>query len=60
VKKPLLLLALAGFMISCSQTENKQNMNPFFEAYNTPFDVPPFDERTLSACIRRRHEATQY
>ena len=37
-------MALAGFMISCSQTENKQNMNPFFEAYNTPFDVPPFDK----------------
>jgi len=44
VKKPLLLLALAGIIISCSQTENKQNMNPFFEVYNTPFEVPPFDK----------------
>lgn len=44
MKKPLLLLVLAGFIISCSQTENKQNMNPFFEVYNTPFEVPPFDK----------------
>lgn len=44
MKKPLLLLALAGIIISCSQTENKQNMNPFFEVYNTPFEVPPFDK----------------
>ncbi len=44
MKKSLLLLALAGIVMSCSQTENKQNMNPFFEVYNTPFEVPPFDK----------------
>ncbi len=44
MKRTLLLVAFAGFIISCSQKENKQNMNPFFEVYNTPFEVPPFDQ----------------
>ena len=32
-------------MTSCSKNENKTaTMNPFFEAYHTRFEVPPFDK----------------
>ena len=37
-------------MTSCTKQEKKITvMNPFFEAYNTPFEVPPFDK------IQNRH-----
>lgn len=38
----MLLLTAA---ISCSAPEKKtaDRINPFFEAYNTPYDLPPFD-----------------
>jgi peptidyl-dipeptidase Dcp len=44
MKKLLIYLALAGMLISCGQQTKTSDMNPFFEAYNTPFDVPPFDK----------------
>lgn len=33
-----------GNMLAVEAQENKQTMNPFFQAYNTPFEVPPFDK----------------
>jgi len=47
MKKLSLLLLIAGIAItSCTTKQNKtvSDMNPFFTAYNTPFDVPPFGE----------------
>lgn len=39
-------LLVAFLMMACESQENQQtdtnNMNPFFSAYNTPFEVPPF------------------
>jgi len=36
---------MAGTIVSCSQkTKTTSDMNPFLTAYNTPFDVPPFDK----------------
>lgn len=37
-------MALAGMMFSCGQQTKTSDMNPFFESYNTPFEVPPFDK----------------
>ncbi|MDP3462048.1 MAG: M3 family metallopeptidase [Bacteroidales bacterium] len=44
--KNVLLMLLIALMASCSQHETGQTdrVNPFFEAYNTPFDLPPFDK----------------
>ena len=39
----ILVIALTGFYTIQSQEINKFNMNPFFEKYTTPFQVPPFD-----------------
>lgn len=33
-----------GNMLTIEAQENKKSMNPFFQAYNTPFEVPPFDK----------------
>jgi len=45
VKKLILLLAIAGVMVSCTKNPKITNMmNPFLTSYNTPFDVPPFDK----------------
>lgn len=43
--KNLIVILFIAFMASCSHQENKQteHVNPFFEAYNTPFNLPPFD-----------------
>ncbi|HZK94948.1 MAG TPA: M3 family metallopeptidase [Prolixibacteraceae bacterium] len=50
VKKLLIPLAVICLMTSCTKQEKKSTvMNPFFEAYNTPFEVPPFDK------IQNRH-----
>jgi len=50
VKKLFIPLAVICIMTSCTQQEKKTTvMNPFFEAYNTPFQVPPFDK------IQNRH-----
>jgi peptidyl-dipeptidase Dcp len=44
VKKIILLMAIAGIIVSCSpKSKTTSEMNPFFTAYNTPFNVPPFD-----------------
>ena len=43
-------LAVICLMTSCVKPEKKSVVkNPFLEAYNTPFDVPPFDK------IQNRH-----
>ena len=45
MKKLLLFFALAGILISCTKkTKTVTEMNPFFETYKTPFEVPPFDK----------------
>jgi peptidyl-dipeptidase Dcp len=44
MKKIFIYLAVAGMAISCGQQTKTSDMNPFFEVYNTPFDVPPFDK----------------
>jgi peptidyl-dipeptidase Dcp len=31
-------------MLSCKPAPKAETSNPFFKAYNTPFDVPPFDK----------------
>jgi len=45
VKKLFLLTVVAGIIFSCKQSsKTKQEMNPFFETYTAPFEVPPFDK----------------
>jgi peptidyl-dipeptidase Dcp len=45
VKKLFYLSVVAGIALSCSQpTKTTQVMNPFFETYTAPFEVPPFDK----------------
>jgi peptidyl-dipeptidase Dcp len=45
VKKLAFLTVVAGITFSCSQpTKTTQDMNPFFETYTTPYEVPPFDK----------------
>lgn len=52
-----------GNMLAIEAQENKQTMNPFFQAYATPFEVPPFDkiknEHFKPAILEgiKRHEA---
>lgn len=42
MKKITCLICFAGIIMqSCN--DNSRNNNPFFEAYDTPFQVPPFD-----------------
>lgn len=38
MKKTILALMIGFTAISCT------NKNPFFEAYNTPYDIPPFEK----------------
>ncbi len=46
MNKTIITLATCGVLLhSCETAENNSdNMNPFFEAYDTPFEVPPFDK----------------
>ncbi|MCH7402447.1 M3 family metallopeptidase [Belliella kenyensis] len=46
MKKTILALATTATMLyACEPSEQKTDaMNPFFEAYDTPFEVPPFDK----------------
>jgi len=45
VKKLFIPLVAVIIMTSCvKQAKKSTEMNPFFEAYNTPFEVPPFDK----------------
>jgi peptidyl-dipeptidase Dcp len=45
-KKSIFLMLVIGNMLTIQAQEKKENttMNPFFQAYNTPFNVPPFDK----------------
>lgn len=45
-KKSFFILLVIGNMITIEAQEKKENttMNPFFQAYDTPFNVPPFDK----------------
>lgn len=62
-KKSFFILLAIGNMLTIEAQENKQNMNPFFQAYSTPFEVPPFDkiknEHFKPAILEgiKRHEA---
>lgn len=43
-KTIIALVAAGATLYGCGKAEEKTtDMNPFFEAYNTPFEVPPFD-----------------
>lgn len=46
MKKQLIAaVAYVSLFMACQQSENENDMtNPFFEAYDTPFEVPPFDK----------------
>ncbi|EKB48899.1 M3 family metallopeptidase [Cecembia lonarensis] len=46
MKKSIIALSLAGAVLASCGVGDQQSdsMNPFFEAYNTPFEVPPFDK----------------
>lgn len=41
--KSLLILLTIGNLLTLEAQEKKQTMNPFFQPYDTPFNVPPFD-----------------
>lgn len=40
----LILISFIIFNYSCQNSSDSTMENPFFEAYNTPYDVPPFDK----------------
>ncbi|MCH7398724.1 M3 family metallopeptidase [Belliella sp. DSM 107340] len=43
--KIIALAASTALLYACGTAEQKtESMNPFFEAYDTPFEVPPFDK----------------
>ena len=42
--KSLLILLTIGNLLTMEAQEKKQTMNPFFQPYDTPFNVPPFDK----------------
>ena len=60
----LFLLASLVFLFSCQETKKKyginSNENPFFQEWNTPFEVPPFnhikDEHYMPAFIKGMDE----
>ncbi|MGO4904737.1 M3 family metallopeptidase [Flavobacterium sp. W20_MBD1_R3] len=45
-KKSFFILLVIGNMLTIKAQEKQENttMNPFFHAYDTPFNVPPFDK----------------
>ncbi|RTY76624.1 MULTISPECIES: M3 family metallopeptidase [unclassified Flavobacterium] len=45
-KKSFFILLVIGNMLTIEAQEKQENtsMNPFFQAYDTPFNVPPFDK----------------
>lgn len=47
--KSLLILLTIGNLLTLEAQEKKQTMNPFFQPYDTPFNVPPFGK------IRNEH-----
>lgn len=42
--KSFLILLTIGTFLSMDAQEKNQPMNPFFQSYNTPFNVPAFDK----------------
>ena len=60
----LFLIASLIFLFSCQETTNKyginSNENPFFQEWNTPFEVPPFnfikDEHYMPAFVKGMDE----
>ena len=44
MRKLMLATAVTVLFGACGSSEKKTNVNPFFTAYTTPFEVPPFDE----------------
>lgn len=43
--KHLLIPAVAALaLVSCSQNKTDMNDNPFLSAYDTPYEIPPFEE----------------
>ncbi len=45
MRKILIPMTVICIMASCTTQEKKnKSMNPFLEAYTTPFEVPPFDK----------------
>ncbi len=42
--KSLLILLTIGNLFTIEAQEKKQTMNPFFQSYDTPFNVPAFDK----------------
>ena len=46
INKSLFILLVIGNLLTIEAQEKKENttMNPFFQAYDTPYNVPPFDK----------------
>ena len=48
MKKTFKLFIISGLvsaaLFSCKQKPAEESSNPFYGAYNTPFEVPPFDK----------------
>ena len=44
MKKLMLATTVAVLFTACNSSEKNTNVNPFFTAYTTPFEVPPFNE----------------
>lgn len=44
-KRILIAAAVCALLASCA-TKQQEHMNPFFSAYDTPYQVPPFDRIT--------------
>jgi len=48
-KSTVILISMALFAVSCNNKENKESMkNPLLQEFNTPFEVPPFDQISLT------------
>lgn len=44
-KRILIAAAVCALLASCA-AKKQEHMNPFFSAYDTPYQVPPFDRIT--------------
>ncbi len=59
--KRLILITALLFIVSCQQESNMDpNINPFFQEWNTPYEVPPFldikDEHYMPAYVQGMKE----
>lgn len=49
MKHSIVLLIVAGMITSCAEkTKTPSVMNPFYQKYDTPYEVPPFDKIVAS------------